>query len=140
MSMNLEDFKGGEWLETGSYIVEVKSFIKKDINDKELIEYTCETPDGLKTRLGLWNTEAAGYRIRNFAVACGFTQEEREDFDFQDAIGRQLWVGVEQDEKGFHHVETYWNLEAPAPKPKEKKPEPPVPVPSGAVKEGDCPF
>lgn len=107
--MNLNDCtepEGGEYLGAGEYEVTVHAWARKTPTEKSLVEYTLVADNGQQTRLTLWCTEAAKWRTRNFAAACGFTQEERADWDYEDAIGRRLKVEVILKGK-YHEVEKF---------------------------------
>ena len=99
----------GEWAGPGDHLATVKSFRRFGHNDSGL-EYTCETDSDGKAKTQGWFLRTKDgkpnsfwlSRLGSFAKACGCTEDELANFDFETIIGKTVCIRVVPD--GKYHV------------------------------------
>lgn len=98
MGVNLNEVEGGQSrLVPGEYLVRVKSYSQKTINDKHAYEFILEADNDEVTKLTIYRTKAALWRYKLFACAAGMSEADMEDVEPDMFLGRWLMVTVEPD-------------------------------------------
>lgn len=141
----------------GDHFVTVESYkaTGKSKQNNDGIEFTCVS-NGRKARVVFWLTEAALWRLADFAKACGLTKEEARGYDafnfssHRALVNRRVMIRIVKNGK-YHEVDddngwwaitaTNWSNGVPSDiAPKNRDPEPLPTTAPGAPDDKDIPF
>jgi len=110
---DLTKYEGGGYVQAGDHDLTVVSQKEIDKITTPNREYVLRNETGDTVKATFFLTPKAEWRLAKFAVACGLTKEQRQEFTFDMLCGCQVHVRVIQktrtvdgEEKTYHEVDT----------------------------------
>lgn len=87
---------GGQWLKVGRHTVKVEGYTagKSPTKGTPFVEFTLVDKNGDRHKEQFYTTDAAMWRLVNFASACGMTKETHPDPGYKDFVGKYVVIDL----------------------------------------------